>query len=169
MTTPTTTEWDQHVAVATRGDGSYDAHLTDGWVVGGGVNGGYLLATIGNAISHELPDKPDPIAVSAYYLSASEPGPATVRTRVLRQGGSVATVAADLTQGDAARITVLATYGRLDGLPDDVRTTAQRPAMPAREQCVPNTMAPESLRTVAPLLDRFEMVFDPACIGWALG
>ncbi|WP_282580272.1 acyl-CoA thioesterase domain-containing protein [Nocardioides sp. InS609-2] len=104
-----TIEWDEHIAVRPRGDGVYDAELTDGWVVGGGVNGGYLLATIGNAISHELPDKPDPIAVSAYYLSATTPGPAQVQTRVLRTGGSVATVGADLVQGDVARITALAT------------------------------------------------------------
>lgn len=164
-----TTEWDQHIAVSSLGDGAYDAELTDGWVVGGGVNGGYLLATIGHAISHELPDKPDPIAVSAYYLSATVPGPARVQTRVLREGGSVATVAADLSQGGDARITVLATYGHLDGLPDDVRTTAQEPALPPRERCVPNTMAPESLRRIAPLMDRFDMLFDPAYVGWAMG
>ncbi len=164
-----TIEWDEHIAVTPRGGGAYDAELTDGWVVGGGVNGGYLLATIGNAISLELPAKPDPIAISAHYLSATTPGPAQVRTRVLRDGGSVATIAADLVQGDATRITTLATYGRLGELPDDVRTTALEPQLPPRDQCVPNTMAPAELRRVAPLMDRFEMLFDPAHIGWAVG
>ena len=49
-------------------------------MVGGGVNGGYLLAVVGTAIRHTLPGKPDPIAVSVYYLSASTFGPATVRS-----------------------------------------------------------------------------------------
>lgn len=66
-------------------------------MVGGGVNGGCLIATIGRAVAETVPDKPDPLAVSAYYLSASVPRSASVRTRVLREGGSVATVAGDLT------------------------------------------------------------------------
>ena len=148
--------------VRERSPGQYDADLGSGWVVGAGVNGGYLLATIGRAIARTVPAKPDPIAISAYYLSASAPGPATVSTRVLRDGGSVATVAADLVQGDTARITALATYGDLAGLPDDVRTTATPPDLPPREQCVGTAEAPPEFRAVAPpLLSRFELLFDP--------
>ena len=164
-----TVEWDDHSAVTPGGGGEYAAELSDGWVVGAGVNGGYALAVIGNALSRVTPGKPDPIAVSAYYLSASAPGPATVSTRVVRDGGSVATLAADLTQGDDTRISVLASYGDLDRLPDDVRTTATPPAMPPLEDCVPNTMAPPEVRKVARLMDRFDMRFDPACVGWAVG
>ncbi len=163
------TEWDEHIAVTATGHGEYAADLTDGWVVGGGLNGGYLLATIGNALSQVVPGKPDPIAVSAYYLSASVPGPATVSTRVIRDGGSIATLAADLTQGANNTITVLATYGDLDRHAGDVRTTATAPVMPPVEDCVPNTMAPPEIRNIATLMDRFDMRFDPACIGWALG
>ena len=162
-------EYDRHIEVRPEGEGRYAADLTDGWLVGGGVNGGYLLAVIGNAVRHALPGKPDPIAVSAYYLSASTAGPAAVTTRVLREGGSVATVAADLVQGDDTRITALATYGDLRALPDDVRTTAEEPVLPPPDECVPNTMAPPEVRAIAPLMDRFDMRFDPACIGWALG
>lgn len=162
-------EWDDHVAVTHRGEGEFAADLSDGWVVGGGVNGGYLLATIGNALSQVAPGKPHPIAVSAYFLSASVPGPATVSTRVIRDGGSVATLAADLTQGDDTRITVLATYGDLDRLPDDVRTTATPPEMPPLEECLSNKMAPPEVRKIARLMGRFDMRFDPACAGWAVG
>jgi acyl-CoA thioesterase len=162
-------EFDRHIEVSAAGDGRYDADLAHGWVVGGGVNGGYLLAVLGNAIRAGLPTKPDPIAVSAYYLSASTPGPARVSTRVLREGGSIATVAADLVQDGEARISALATYGALGGLPDDVRTTATEPSMPPPEECVPNTMAPPEVLAAAPLLERFDMRFDPACVGWAVG
>jgi len=41
-------EFDRDTAVAPRGDGEYDAELSPGWVVGGGVNGGYLLAVVAN-------------------------------------------------------------------------------------------------------------------------
>lgn len=166
---PDLAEYDRHIHVEPTGDGAFAADLTEGWMVGGGVNGGYLLAVVGNAVRHAVPARPDPIAVSAYYLSATTPGAASVRTRVLREGGSIATVAADLVQDGVTRITTLATYGDLGALGDDVRTTASEPAMPPPDECVPNTMAPPEVRKIAPLMDRFDMRFDPACIGWAVG
>ena len=107
-------EWDTHISLTPTGDGVFAAELDPGWMVGGGVNGGYLLGQLGNAVAGSVPAKPHPLAVSAYYLSASTPGPAKVSTRVLREGGSVATVAAELGQDGATRITALATYGDLE-------------------------------------------------------
>jgi acyl-CoA thioesterase len=162
------TEWDRQTAVTDRGDGVYGADLADGWRVGGGVNGGYLLATIGRALS-EVTEKQDPLSVSAYYVGASTPGAAEIRTGLVRDGGSVATMAADLWQGEDHRIAVLASYGDLRRMPEDVRTTAAPMDLPPREECVSNEHAPEHIRAIAPLMDRFEMLFDPACIGWATG
>ena len=162
-------EFDSQIDVTAQRDGTYAADLAAGWVVGGGVNGGYLLAVIGNALRAALPGKPDPIAVSAHYLSASTPGPATVSVDVRRDGGSIATAAAELRQGDDARIAVLATYGDLGRLGDDVSTTAEEPPLPPPDECVPNKMAPAELRAIAPLMDRFDMRFDPAHVGWAVG
>ncbi|GAB2876626.1 thioesterase family protein [Nocardioides pacificus] len=162
-------EFDRDIAVTSIGPGEHDAHLHAGWSVGEGINGGYLLALIGNALRATVPGKPDPISVSAYYLSASTAGPAAVTTRVLRDGGSIATMSADLHQGDDARISVLATYGDLSALPDDVRTTAQEPAMPPPEECVSTRDSPEEMRKAAPLMERFDMRIDPAYIGWAVG
>ena len=162
------TEFDRDIAL--EGDQSpYGAQLSEGWVVGGGVNGGYQLSVVGAALARATVGKPDPIAVSAYYLSAARPGPATVTTRVLREGGSVATLAAGLRQGDDERLTVLATYGDLSALPDDVRTTAAPPDLPPLEECVPTAFAPQEVRDVAPLMERFDMRLDPRHVGWAVG
>src|SRR3954469_24955991 len=98
-------EFDRDTAVVRQGDGTYAAELTAGWVVGGGVNGGVLLGVVGSALRASLPGKPDPVSISAYYLSASTPGPATVSVDVRRDGGSVATAAAELRQGGTAGIT----------------------------------------------------------------
>lgn len=162
-------EFDRDTSVRSTGAGSFAADLSVGWLVGGGLNGGYLLSTMGRAIAHSLPGKPDPLVISAYYLSASEPGPAQVDVRVIREGGSIATVAADLRQGGKTRIAALATYGALGDLPDEVETTAVEPDLPPREKCVSNELAPPEIRQIAPLMDRFEMLFDPATVGWALG
>ena len=143
--------------------------LSAGWLVGGGVNGGYLLSVVGNAIRAELPGKPDPLALSAHFLSPGAPGAATVAVDVRREGGSVATVAAELSQGDDTRITALATYGDLDRRAGDVRTTASEIDLPPREQCISNRHAPEEIKKFAALMDRFEMLFHPDQIGWAVG
>ncbi|RYB95058.1 thioesterase family protein [Nocardioides oleivorans] len=169
MAPDVTSEWDTHTAISPAGDGVFDAVLDPGWVVGGGVNGGYVLGVVGRAIAASVPAKPHPLSVSAYYLSASRPGPAQVSTRVLREGGTVATVAAELGQEGTTRISVLATYGDLRAMPSDVATTAVEPALPPLEECVPGSLAPEETRRIAPVMDRFDLRFDPACIGWATG
>ncbi len=164
-------EFDMQIQVAAAGAGRYDADLSDGWVVGGGVNGGYLLSVIGNAISTALPSKPDPITMSAYFLSPGAPGPATVEVDVRREGGRVATVAADLRQGDATRITTLATFGTLGPLGDaaDERSTAAEFDLPPLEDCISNKLSPPELRKIAPLMERFDMRFHPDQVGWIKG
>ncbi|OLT40303.1 hypothetical protein BJF86_05790 [Serinicoccus sp. CNJ-927] len=144
----------------------YAADLTDGWAVGGGLNGGYLLAVNGNALRAANPTKPDPISMSAHYLSASVAGPATVQTRTVREGRSTTTVAADLVQGEEVPITALATYGDLCRLADEVATTADGLVLPPPEECVPNTMAPEELRRFAPTMELTAHVRAVPAPGW---
>lgn len=166
---PGVAEFDRQIAVSPLGRGAYAADLAAGWAVGGGVNGGYLLSVIGNALRAELTGKPDPISLSAYYLSASVPGPAHVQVDVRRQGGSLATAAVDLVQGEATRITALATCGDLAALGEDVDTTADEPHLPPLADCVPNTSAPPEVRAFAPLMERFQMRFHPDHVGWTVG
>ena len=178
-----TYEFDRGIAVDPLGEGAYSAELDGGWVVGGGVNGGYLLAVIGNAVrtSLEATGHVDPFSVSAHYLSASVPGPATVSTHVVRRGGRFSTVAATLSQEvdgvPTPRITSLATYGDLERAHDaatDATAAALHLALPApdlppREQCLRASDAPEDFKKVAPLLDRFGTLLDPATAMWAIG
>jgi len=162
-------EFDRGIAVTPDGD-DFVGDMPDGWRVGGGINGGFQLSLIGNAIRSALPQHPDPLAVSAYYISPAAGGPARAVVRPLRVGGRTATVAAELRQGDDVRLSVLATYGDLAAFPtDDVRTTAEPIAIPPREDCVPNTLAPDEVKQMAPFTQRFEMLFHPDEIGWAVG
>lgn len=165
-----TSVFDATTAVVPDGAGRYRADLGAGWSIGGGLNGGYLLATIARAVGAAVPGKPDPLAVSATYLSASRPGPAEVDVRVLRDGGSVATASAELRQGDDVRIAALASFGDLAGADAEggFRTSALAPDLPPLEQCVSNKAAPVDLET-ATLLSRFDMRFHPDDVGWAVG
>jgi hypothetical protein len=178
-----TYELDRGIAVTPLDDGDFAADLDGGWVVGGGVNGGYLLAVIGNAVRTRLEDSGhvDPFSVSAHYLTASVPGPAVVETSIVRAGGRFSTVAATLVQHvdgvRTPRISALATYGDLDTAHDAATDAAAAalhlalpvPDLPPREQCLLSSDAPEDIKKMAPLLDRFGTLLDPATAMWAIG
>jgi acyl-CoA thioesterase len=164
-----TAEFDRDIAVTPTGSQEYAADLRPGWVVGAGLNGGYLLATLAHAVRRSSAH-PDPLTVSAYYLAATAPGPATLTTRRLREGGTLSTFAAEVAQDGTPRLSALATFGDLDALPDDVETSATEPDLPPREECWGLGLVPEEHRASAPpLQSRFTMLFDPASAGWALG
>ena len=165
-------EFDRDTAVTLRAPGVYDADLSAGWTIFGAVNGGYLLALLGRALGDTLPH-PDPFTMSAHYLSASKAGPAVIRTEVIRTGRTLSTGQASLFQyaedgTEVERIRVLAAYGDLDALPDDVRTTAQPPAMPPLEQCLGPSDGPPRSDTAA-ITERVNIKLDPATVGWAVG
>lgn len=168
-------ELDQGIAVERRGPGEYAAELGAGWVVGGGVNGGYVLAVLGHAVSVELAPvgHPDPVSLSAYFLSPSRPGPAVVRVRTLRSGRRRTSVAATLVQQEQGveveRVTVLGLFGALRDDDPEVERQLDAPALPPVEECVPSRFPPDQVAASAPLLDRFGTRLDPAYAGWAAG
>ncbi|WP_200308324.1 thioesterase family protein [Streptomyces adelaidensis] len=166
-------EFDRDTALTRREEGVYDIDLSAGWTIISAVNGGYLLAVLGRALADALPHA-DPFTVSAHYLTASRPGPAVVRTDVVRTGRTLSTGQASLFQYDdegreVERIRVLASYGDLDSLPDDVRTTAKPPAIPPIEQCFGAQDAPAPVPGSSAIADRLLLKLDPATLGWALG
>ncbi|GAA2491860.1 thioesterase family protein [Actinocorallia cavernae] len=166
-------EFDRDTAVVRREPGVYDIDLSAGWTILGAVNGGYLLAVLGRALGDALPH-PDPFTISAHYLTASRPGRAVIRTETVRTGRTLSTGQASLFQYDdegneVERIRVLASYGDLAGLPDDVRTTAKPPAIPPYEQCFGPADGPDPLKGVSEITDRLLLKLDPATVGWAIG
>ncbi|MFI9614101.1 thioesterase family protein [Streptomyces sp. NPDC052023] len=166
-------EFDRDTAVTRRSEGVYDIDLSAGWTIISAVNGGYLLAVLGRALADALPH-PDPFTISAHYLTASQPGPAVVRTGVVRTGRTLSTGQASLFQYDdqgreVERIRVLASYGDLGTLPDDVRTTARPPAMPPIEQCFGPEDGPAPVDGSSAITERLMLKLDPSTLGWALG
>jgi len=162
-------EFDRGIALTSQGEGRYQGELGEGWQIGGGVNGGFLLAFAAHALALESGEHRDPLSVSGYYLSASRPGPASVATEVVRRGKTLTTGTAVLSQGGEERLRVLATYGDLGGLDGEVHTSAQPPVMPPPEQCIGVEHAPKEFIEQAALLARFDLRLDPSTVGWALG
>lgn len=171
-------EFDREIAVRALEDdrGTFGADLGVGWQIGAGINGGLLLALAGNALRHTFAadGHHDPITISAYYLSASQPGSATLRTEAARRGRSMSTGSVSLFQraedgSPVERLRALATFGDLSAAPDDVHTTATPPDLPPVEDCVSSDLAPASFRTESTLLERLDLRLDPDTVGWALG
>lgn len=170
------TEFDDALALRRDADATYDAELGEGWRIGAGINGGMLLALAGKALAEEFAGEghPDPMSISAYYMSAGVPGPARLTVTRLKAGSSITTGQVRLTQDDGRgdpveRLRALATFGHLESLSDDVRTSATPPALPPPEDCLPNTNAPPKFLEHAALLSRLDLRLDPATSGWALG
>lgn len=168
-------EFDRGIALSRRSDDGYDGHLDAAWSIGAGINGGLLLAAGANALRQTFADEghPDPITISAYYLSAATGGPATFTTEVVRRGRSMSTGTVSLAQevdGRAVeRVRALATFGDLSTLTDEVRTSAVEPDLPPVERCVGSDLAPQDFVDRAPLLERLDLRLDPDTVGWAVG
>jgi hypothetical protein len=166
-------EFDRDTAVTPREPGVYGIDLSAGWTISNAVNGGYLLAVLGRALADALPHS-DPFTISAHYLTASRPGPAIIRTDVVRTGRTLSTGQASLLQYDdegreVERIRVLASYGDLGALPDDVRTSAKPPVIPPMDQCFGPQDAPAPDPGSSAIAERLMLKLDPATLGWALG
>lgn len=166
-------EFDRDTAVTLREEGVYDAELSAGWTIIHAVNGGYLLAMLGRALGEALPHS-DPFSVSAHYLTASVPGPAVIRTQVVRTGRTLSTGQASLFQyaedgTEVERIRVLGTYGDLDSLSDDIRTSVKPPTMAPIEQCFGPGDGPAPIPGSSAITERLDIKLDPSTVGWAIG
>ncbi|MGW6306489.1 thioesterase family protein [Streptomyces niveus] len=166
-------EFDRDTSVTLRGPGVYDADLSEGWTILSAVNGGYLLAIVARALRDALPH-PDPFTVTAHYLTPSKPGPAVVRTEAVRTGRTLATGQASLFQYEAdgtevERVRVLAAYGALDSLNDDVHTSVKPPVLPPPEQCLGTEDGPAAFPDDSGFARRVAIRLDPATTGWAVG
>ena len=168
-------EFDAATAVVVRGDGSaFDVTIDQGWTVGPKPNGGYLLALLGRAAGEALgmagsPHR-DPLAATAHYLWAPDPGSAVVSTAVLRTGRGASQVRASLSQDDRACVEAMFTMGTLPVDPPPPWWSARELFDVAPiEDCVSIPAAREGSPFVVPIMDRTDLRLDPAVMGFATG
>ncbi len=173
-------EFDEAVGLDPLGGGGYAARLDAGWSIGGAINGGLLMALGARALGLALAAAGGgdaahdaPIALSAYFLSASTDGPATVTTEPVRVGRTLSTGQASIAQTVAGRqverMRALGSFGDLRSRSEPVLRSRPAPVMPPPERCVTGSDAPESFRTGVPILARLDLRLDPSTAGWAVG
>jgi hypothetical protein len=115
------------IALTPLDGGRFGAELGSRWVIGTKAHGGLLMALLAKAalarVEAEAPGTaPDPLAVSADYLRAPDPGPVELATEVLKRGRTVSVVGVRMHQGGRPMLTATVTAGRLPG--DEPRWSA---------------------------------------------
>lgn len=122
--------FDADTRVETVAGDTFAATITDRWdAIGGRPNGGYVLAVCLQALRRVLPF-PDPLVVSAFFLRPTLPGPAEVRTEVVRAGRTMATGAARVVQSGKETVRVTATFTDLARATGRTLSAGERPELP---------------------------------------
>jgi len=129
-------DFDADRAVETVADHRFAAAITDRWnVLGGRPNGGYVMGVCLQALTRVLPS-PDPLVVSAFFLRPVVPGPAEVRTAVIRSGRRIATGEATLYQDGKESLRVTAAFSDLRQPAGRTVVLAARPELPPPDQAM---------------------------------
>ncbi|MFM9033869.1 MAG: thioesterase family protein [Mycobacterium sp.] len=96
--------------------GHFDAELGEHWTIGPKPHGGVMIALCANAARSAYSEggadpAAYPIAVSANYLSAPDPGAVRLVTGVRKRGRRIGLVDVELIQGDRACVHAVVTLG----------------------------------------------------------
>jgi acyl-CoA thioesterase len=143
-------------------DGLGEIH--DGWDINGNANGGYLLALAARGM-RVVAGRPDPISVTAHYLSPGKPGPVRVEGSVVKSGRRFATVAAALRRDGSTILQLVGSFGDLSAQTDAYEhLVSGPPELPSVEECVPRT-ARQGAVTVA-MMDKLDIRIHPDHAGW---
>lgn len=168
-------EFDVATAVTPRNDDTtYDFSVDAGWTVGPKPNGGYLLAIAGRAAGRALvaagTEHDDPLAATAHYLRAPDPGPAEVETQILRLGRGASQIRTTITQDGKPCVDATFTMGRLPEEPKRPWWTNRVPFdLPPIDECVKVPSFREGSPFVVSIMDRSDLRLDPEVIGFASG
>src|SRR6202041_1221818 len=99
--------------------GVYDGELNKHWTIGPKVHGGAMLALCANAARTACGEGSpalEPVAVSASFLWAPDPGPMRLVTSIRKRGRRISVVDVELIQGDRTAVHAVITLGEPEHL-----------------------------------------------------
>lgn len=138
-------ELDVDTAVETLGDGCFSTHITDRWSTFNGPDGGYVMTAAVRALTQTLPF-PDPITSTAHFLRPAVVGPATIETKMIRQGRRFASGSAQVVQNDKLVLVLLSTFSDLSLASGRSHKVHKAPILPPPDECIdPSALFPESM------------------------
>jgi acyl-CoA thioesterase len=147
--------------------------LGDAWNIGDKPNGGYIMAAVARTMCGHTnalgSPHLDPVTVTTHYLRPGQPGPADIRTELLRTGRTFSTATGGHHQGDPAtlRTQTMATFGTL-GAPEPAQyLTLAPPDIPPPDDCIVRDN-PNLFVNMSSINDSTEMRLHPDT-GWMKG
>ncbi|HET9075391.1 MAG TPA: thioesterase family protein [Acidimicrobiales bacterium] len=152
--------FDTDTAVRRRGD-AWVADLNPRWNIGNNPNGGYLLAIAVRALVEET-GRPDPVTVTAHYLSPPAAGEVEIATRIIKPGRSFVTAMAEVLQSGRERVRVVGAFGDLDERKGPTRISARPPDIPPPDDCTSlQELTRRAGRPVPEAMNRFDLRLPP--------
>jgi acyl-CoA thioesterase len=132
--------FDTDTAIRPVETGAYAFDVPAHWRIGGGAtNGGYLAAVVTRAMIEAVADPGRlPRSLTIHYLAACAPGPAAVSVSIERQGRSLTTLSARVTQSDVTVALALAAFAR------------PRPGLEFQREPMPEAPPPDELPALVP-------------------
>ncbi len=170
MTTGTETAppFRRAIGITPLGEGRYAAELGPHWTVGPKAHGGILLVLLTRAglarLEAETGSTPDPLAVSADFLRAPDPGSVELHTEVLKIGRTVSVVAVRMEQAGKPMLAATVTAGLLSA---DEPQWADLPDLPAEPPA--DAVDPGATTTVFGLASSCDLRFDAATMAFSRG
>jgi Thioesterase-like superfamily len=133
--------------------GVYEGELNKYWTIGPKVHGGAMLALCANAARTVCGGEAggpepvlQPVAVSASFLWAPDPGLMQLVTSVRKRGRRISVVDVELVQGDRTAVHAVVNLGQPEHFPPDGEVVPLLSAKP-----VVDLMAPEPPDDIAPI------------------
>lgn len=135
------------------GSGVYDGELDKRWTIGPKVHGGAMLGLCANAARTACAGGPEsaqqPVAVSASFLSAPDPGPMRLVTSIRKRGRRISVVDVELTQGERTAVHAVVNLGEPEHFPADGSAAIAKPLLSANP--VTALMPPEPPDDIEPI------------------
>jgi acyl-coenzyme A thioesterase PaaI-like protein len=130
------------------GPGVYEGELDKHWTIGPKVHGGAMLALCANAARMACNAEPalEPVAVSASFLWAPDPGLMRLVTAIRKRGRRVSVVDVELMQGERTAVHAVVNLGAPEHFPPDGPAAPLLSANP-----VVGLMDPEPPDDIAPI------------------
>jgi acyl-CoA thioesterase len=122
-------------AVRRVGETTWAGEIAPGWDIGGNADGGYVLGIAARAAA-EAAERPDPVTITAHYLSPGRPGPVAIEAQAVRRGRRFATVQALLSSSEGPVLAILGSFAELGPYEGPERVEAGPPALPPPDDCL---------------------------------
>jgi acyl-CoA thioesterase len=143
------------------------ARLPQRWTMGPSyVHGGYLMS-VALAGAAKVSPQPDVVTMSAHFVRPERVGTAHLSTNLLKSGRSLATVEAEITQGDNVVMATITTFGDLGTAGDVTFQSISMPDIPDRTDCL--KADPEQNPFIPAMARNIELLLSPDSVAWTRG